>query len=75
MLLDVGAGAGWPGIYLASSTGCEVVLTDIPLEGLQVATRRVRRDGVTGYAAGASGDALPFGDSVFDAVTSSDVLC
>jgi cyclopropane fatty-acyl-phospholipid synthase-like methyltransferase len=42
LLLDVGSGAGWPGIYLADSTGSGVVLTDIPFEGLRVAARRVR---------------------------------
>lgn len=74
-LLDVGAGAGWPGVYMAASTGCDVVLTDLPLEGLLVGMSRMGRDGVSGYAVGASGDALPFQDGVFDAVTSSDVLC
>ena len=30
MLLDVGAGRGWPGLYLAAMTGCSVVLAFIP---------------------------------------------
>ena len=30
-LLDVGAGAGWPGLYFAKETGCDVVLVDLPL--------------------------------------------
>lgn len=75
LLLDVGSGAGWPGIYLAASTGAGVVLTDIPWEGLRVARRRVGRDGVRGHVVAASGDALPFADRSFEAVTSSDVLC
>ncbi|MDH3396521.1 MAG: hypothetical protein OEM81_01685, partial [Acidimicrobiia bacterium] len=25
-LLDLGAGSGWPGLYLAAATGCRVVL-------------------------------------------------
>ena len=73
--LDIGSGSGWPGIYLAASTGAEVVLTDIPEEGLEVAARRLTRDGVPGYVVGAAGGALPFRDGTFDAVTSSDAFC
>jgi cyclopropane fatty-acyl-phospholipid synthase-like methyltransferase len=75
VLLDIGSGAGWPGIYLARSTGAGVVLTDIPFEGLRVASRRMRQDGVGGGVVAASGDSLPFMDATFDAVTSSDVFC
>ena len=75
LLLDIGSGAGWPGIYLADSTGGRVVLTDLPFEGLRVAFRRMQRDGVKGGVLAASGDALPFRDDTFDAVTSSDVFC
>jgi hypothetical protein len=39
-LLDLGTGRGWPGLYLAARTGCAVVLTDLPLEGLRVAASR-----------------------------------
>lgn len=74
-LLDIGSGTGWPGIYLASSTGCRVTLTDIPLQGLRVARNRVAEESVSGSVVAAAGDALPFGDSVFDAAASSDVLC
>ena len=44
LLLDVGAGRGWPGLYLATTTGCSVVLTDVPMEGLSVAHERSRQD-------------------------------
>lgn len=74
-LLDVGSGSGWPGIYLASSTGCRVTLTDIPIEGLRVAFRRVADDSAEGTVVAASGELLPFRDAVFDAATSSDALC
>jgi hypothetical protein len=39
-LLDIGAGRGWPGLYLAATTGCRVVVTDLPLEGLRGAADR-----------------------------------
>src|SRR5688572_13009126 len=44
LLLDVGAGRGWPGLYLAATTGCSVVLTDLPLEGLTVAAARIQTE-------------------------------
>jgi len=75
LLLDVGSGAGWPGIYLARSTGCRVVLTDLPLEGLRIASRRIQHEGVEGGVVAASGGSLPLTDHTFDAATSSDVLC
>src|SRR5207237_725134 len=34
-LLDLGAGRGWPGLYLAHESGCDVVLTDVPLAALR----------------------------------------
>lgn len=76
-LLEVGAGSGWPALYLARTTGCDTTLTDIPLEGLRIATRRAVSDGLAGptSAAVANGAALPFVDGWFDAVSHSDVLC
>ena len=75
LLLDVGSGTGWPGIYVARSTGCRVVLTDFPLEGLRIAARRMQDEGVEGGVVAAFGDSLPLRDHAFDAATSSDVLC
>ena len=43
LLLDVGTGCGWPGLYLAATTGCRVVATDAPIEGLHRAARRMWR--------------------------------
>jgi 2-polyprenyl-3-methyl-5-hydroxy-6-metoxy-1,4-benzoquinol methylase len=77
MLLDVGAGRGWPGLYLAATTGCAAVLTDVPLEGLTVARTRSRHEALHDRAwfVNASARDLPFRASRFDAVVHTDVLC
>ncbi len=76
-LLDLGAGSGWPALYLAENTGCEVVLSDLPLVGLQIATERAAADGLDERcgAVTADGAALPFKDGSFGALSHSDVLC
>jgi len=76
-VLDVGAGAGWPGLFIAEKSGCEVVLTDVPVAGLRHAVASAHRRGVAqrcGFAA-ASGTHLPFRSRTFDAVVHADVLC
>jgi predicted O-methyltransferase YrrM len=76
-LLDLGTGRGWPGLYLATTTGCQVVLTDLPLEGLRVAANRAAREDLaarTGVV-DAAASALPFKARSFDAVIHTDVLC
>ena len=75
MLLDIGSGSGWPGNYLAASTGCRAVLTDPTLEGMAAAAERAHRDRLDSSVVVANGTALPFRDGVFDATTSSDVFC
>jgi ubiquinone/menaquinone biosynthesis C-methylase UbiE len=76
-LLDLGAGRGWPGLYLAATTGCQVVLSDVPLEALRAALARGRRERLADLATpvAASARALPFARAVFDAVVHTDVLC
>lgn len=76
-VLDVGAGRGWPGLYLATSTGCSVVLADVPLEGLTVAAARIRAEHLDerAWCVNASARDLPFRAAVFDAVVHTDVLC
>ena len=76
-LLEIGAGSGWPGLYLATATGCEIVQTDLPFDGLKIAAARAAADGLaeTCCAAVADGAALPFESGCFDAIVHSDVLC
>ena len=76
-LLDIGSGAGWPGLDLARTSGCDVALTDLPFSGLQIAAKRAVEDQLAGvcWTAVADGTALPFRDDSFDAISHSDVLC
>jgi 2-polyprenyl-3-methyl-5-hydroxy-6-metoxy-1,4-benzoquinol methylase len=75
-LLDLGAGRGWPGLYLAASTGCQVVLADVPIEGLRSAAARAESEALTARAAAvvANGRRPPF-TAAFDAIVHTDVLC
>lgn len=45
-LLEIGAGTGWPALLMARQSGCDLMLTDQPLSGPQVACARAGRDGV-----------------------------
>lgn len=76
-LLDVGAGSGWPGLYMAETSGCDVVLVDLPLTGLRIAAERAAKDDIPGACWVALGDAayLPLRDDSVDAVSHSDLLC
>ena len=75
-VLEIGAGSGWPGILLVNHTGCDAVLTDVPVPALRGAVRRGKGDGVISRLsfAVASGTNLPFIPKSFDAVVHSDVL-
>lgn len=76
-LMDLGAGSGWPGIYMSAASGCDVTLVDLPEEGLVIAAARAKADALEGacHVAVADGRALPFAPASFDAITHSDVLC
>ena len=76
-LLDIGAGAGWPGLYLALQTGCAVTLLDLPELGLRLAEARAEADGMISQLSTVKGDAadMPFPSESFTAISHSDVLC
>ena len=76
-LLDLGAGSGWPGLYLAKRSGCDVTLVDLPVAGLRIALTRADSEGILDQvqAAVADGAALPFAAGAFDAISHSDLLC
>ena len=74
-LLEIGAGAGWPGLALASQSGCRVVLTDPTVAGLAAAARWGTDAGISSRVVAAFGTDLPFADGTFDAVSHSDVMC
>ncbi len=76
-LLEVGAGSGWPALYLAGQSGCDVTLADLPLDGIRIAARRAVVDRLPGACLAVVADAahLPFRDGCFDVINHSDVLC
>lgn len=76
-VLDLGAGRGWPGLYLAATTGCEVVMADLPVEGLALARRRAGAEGIAdrAHAVVASAAALPLRPASIDGIIASDVFC
>jgi 2-polyprenyl-3-methyl-5-hydroxy-6-metoxy-1,4-benzoquinol methylase len=77
MVVDIGAGRGWPGLYLAARTGCSVVMTDVPLAGLVSARERAQREGLDNrtWPVNANARDLPFVAETFDAAVHTDVLC
>lgn len=76
-LIDIGAGAGWPGLYLSSISGCSLTLVDLPETGLKLAVDRSIRDRISERVTTLVANAaeLPLKDQSFDAVSHSDLLC
>ncbi|MBW3565540.1 MAG: class I SAM-dependent methyltransferase [Acidobacteria bacterium] len=73
--LDLGAGRGWPGAYLARETGCPLVFCDTPFECLHEALLQSGCDTDTSLSAVvADGRALPFRAETFDAIVFADVF-
>lgn len=77
LLLDIGSGNGWPGLYLAARSGCRVVVSDLTLAGMTEARHRAGDDGTARRttAVVASARHLPFRPDSFDAIVHADVLC
>lgn len=77
VLLDIGSGTGWPGLYLANRSGCRVVVSDLTVAGMVQARRRATDDGMHARTSSvvASGRHLPFRPDSFDAIVHADVLC
>jgi len=75
-LLDIGSGCGWPGVYLGARTGCDIVVTDLPMQGMRRAQERIRSDALRSASAVVStARHLPFRAESFDAIVHTDVLC
>lgn len=75
--LEIGAGSGWPSLYLVRETGCDATLCDISGEGMRIAAERAEQDDIADrcrFDVATAAD-LPYGDGEFDAVGHSDVLC
>ena len=77
LLLDVGAGCGWPGLYLATTSGCSVISADPVLEGASASGDRIAVDGLRSRALAlvAVGEQLPIRHGSVDAVVHVDVMC
>jgi len=75
-LLDIGGGRGWPGLYLAAQTGCDIMIVDVPEPALRTVLARADRSEGSGRTslAKASGTNLPFQPASFDAVVHTDTL-
>ncbi|MFQ5679227.1 MAG: class I SAM-dependent methyltransferase [Gemmatimonadota bacterium] len=83
VLLDVGAGFGWPGSYIARANGCHLLSTDVPCAALQEARRAAdSRDSphsptspAVRRVVAADGRALPLRSRSIDAIVHADVFC
>jgi SAM-dependent methyltransferase len=77
LLVDVGSGCGWPGLYLADRCDCSVVAVDRVIEGVEVGARRALRDGLGSRSLSLCGDAgaLPLRSRSVDAVVHTDLVC
>ncbi len=75
--LDVACGSGGPDLFLARTTGAEVVGVDINRHAIETANELARRQGLNTLARFQPADAsrpLPFEDESFDAVVCVDSI-
>ena len=77
ILVDLGAGCGWPGLYMAKRTGCAIISIDPVAEGSAIAGARIGADRLAPPSAAVQGDALaiPLRSRSVDAIVHGDVLC
>lgn len=77
LLVDLGSGCGWPGLYLAGRSQCRVVTIDPVASGVRRSAARGRADGLAGrhLAVVGDGSTLPLAGGVADAIVHVDVLC
>ena len=75
-VLDLGAGRGWPGLYIAETAGCNVVMADIPEPGLRIALKPAddRKIANRAHPIIAAAERLPLRKRSFDAIVHTDVL-
>ena len=83
-LLELGSGSGWPGLHLAKTSGCAVVLTDLPGTVLRRQARACggppsapppRAFATAARSSRPAANTFPFAATTFDAVVSADVMC
>lgn len=76
LLLDIGSGRGWPGLYLAGRAGCRAVLMDLPPPALATALKRAADEGVGERVSVVRGSAmdLPVAARAFNAISHTDTL-
>ncbi len=75
-VLDLGAGRGWPGLYIAETAGCNVVMADLPEPGLRIALKSAddRKIANRAHPIIATAESLPLRKRSFDAIVHTDVL-
>lgn len=76
-VLEVGAGSGWPGLYLASKFELNMTLVDLPLSGLLIAQNRIIKDKLKKKCTVLSANTyeLPFLQHSFGSILHCDLLC
>jgi SAM-dependent methyltransferase len=77
LVLDLGTGRGWPGLYMAARTSCALVGVELSFDALVEAAQRARDERLDERVATvvAAAGSLPFRPMSFDAIVHTDVLC